>query len=156
MSVDPVGEGWLQRQIRYYIFALLFVIFDVETVFIFPWSVGLPGLNGFVGEFLILVGSFANARWWVVVATTGVILSALYLLWAYQRVFHGEPDEANRSFPDVTLREGLLLSAFVAVILFTGIYPKPMLSRIEPSVKALIEHVEQNSNYRQPQGEVSE
>jgi len=119
-------------------------------------SIGLPGLNGFVGEFLILVGSFANARWWVVVATIGVILSALYLLWAYQRVFHGEPDEANRSFPDVTLREGLLLSTFVAVILFTGIYPKPMLSRIEPSVKALIEHVEQNSNYRQPQGEVSE
>ncbi len=119
-------------------------------------SIGLPGLNGFVGEFLILVGSFANARWWVVVATTGVILSALYLLWAYQRVFHGEPDEANRSFPDVTLRESLVLSAFVAVILFTGIYPKPMLSRIEPSVKALIEHVEQNSNYRQPQGEVSE
>ena len=120
-------------------------------------SIGLPGLNGFVGEFLILSGSFSTARWWVVAATAGVILSALYLLWAYQRVFHGEPNEANSSFREVTLREGMLLSAFVAVIMFTGIYPKPMLSRIEPSVKALIEHVEQRSNYRQPQiaGEAS-
>lgn len=114
-------------------------------------SIGLPGLNGFVGEFLILVGSFATARWWVVVATTGVILAALYLLWAYQRVFHGEPDEANRSFRDVTLREGALLSVFVAIIVFTGVYPKPMLDRIEPSVKALLERVEQRTTYRQPQ-----
>jgi NADH-quinone oxidoreductase subunit M len=113
-------------------------------------SIGLPGLNGFVGEFLILVGSFATARWWVVVATTGVILAALYLLWAYQRVFHGEPDDANRSFRDVTWREGTLLSVFVAIIVFTGIYPKPMLDRIEPSVKALLEHVEQHTTYRQP------
>lgn len=113
-------------------------------------SIGLPGLNGFVGEFLILLGSFANARWWVVVATTGVIVAALYLLWAYQRVFHGEPDEPNKSFPDVTWREGALLSVFVGVIVFTGVYPKPILDRIEPSVKALLEHVEQHTTYRQP------
>ena len=62
-------------------------------------SVGVPGLNGFVGEFLILIGSFQSARWWTVVGTTGVILAAVYLLWAYQRVFHGEPDEANRELP---------------------------------------------------------
>jgi NADH-quinone oxidoreductase subunit M len=49
------------------------------------------------------------------------------------------------------LREGLLLSAFVAIIVFTGVYPKPMLSRIEPSVKALVEHVEERTDYRQPQ-----
>ncbi|MEO8163717.1 MAG: NADH-quinone oxidoreductase subunit M [Ilumatobacteraceae bacterium] len=113
-------------------------------------SIGLPGLNGFVGEFLILIGSFQTARWWVVVATSGVVLAALYLLWAYQRVFHGEPDEANRSFRDVTLREGALLSAFVAVIVFTGVYPKPILDRVDPSVKVLLEHVEQNTTYRQP------
>ena len=58
-------------------------------------SIGLPGLNGFVGEFLILLGTFLTRRWWAVVAATGVILAALYLLWAYQRVFHGEPDEDN-------------------------------------------------------------
>ena len=105
-------------------------------------SVGLPGLNGFVGEFLILIGSFGPARWWTVVATVGVVLAALYLLWAYQRVFHGEPDEANSSFKELTLREGLLMSVFLAIIVVSGIYPKPILDRIEPSVVALIEHVE--------------
>jgi NADH-quinone oxidoreductase subunit M len=114
-------------------------------------SIGLPGLNGFVGEFLVLIGSFATARWWVVAATTGVILAALYLLWAYQRVFHGEPDEANKSFAEITKREAMLLSVFVAAIVFTGVYPKPMLNRIEPSVKSLLEHVESHSNYRQPE-----
>ena len=119
-------------------------------------SIGLPGLNGFVGEFLVLIGSFETARWWVVVATLGVILAALYLLWAYQRVFHGEPSEANKSFPEITRREGLLLGVFVAAIVFTGIYPKPMLNRIEPSVNKLIEHVELRTDYQQPvsKGEV--
>jgi len=119
-------------------------------------SIGLPGLNGFIGEFLILIGAFSTARWWVVAATFGVILAALYLLWAYQRVFHGEPDEANRSFPELTKREGALLSVFVAVIVFTGVYPKPMLNRIEPSVKALLEHVELRSDYQQPEIEAGE
>ncbi len=113
-------------------------------------SIGLPGLNGFVGEFLILIGSFDTARWWVIVATTGVILAALYLLWAYQRVFHGEVDDANRDFPELRVREGALLAVFVAIIVFTGIYPKPVLSRIEPSVNALIEHVESRTDYQRP------
>ena len=119
-------------------------------------SIGLPGLNGFVGEFLVLIGSFETARWWVVVATLGVILASLYLLWAYQRVFHGEPSEANKTFPEITRREGLLLGVFVAAIVFTGIYPKPMLNRIEPSVNKLIEHVELRTDYQQPvsKGEV--
>ena len=58
-------------------------------------SIGLPGLNGFVGEFLILSGSYLTAKWWAVVAAGGVILAALYLLWAYQRVFQGEPDRGR-------------------------------------------------------------
>ena len=69
-------------------------------------SIGLPGLNGFVGEFLILIGTFLTHRWWAVVAAAGVILAALYLLWAYQRVFHGEPDEDNATFPDLKLARG--------------------------------------------------
>ena len=73
-------------------------------------SIGLPGLNGFVGEFLILLGSFLTARWWAVVAAAGVILAALYLLWAYQRVFHGEPDEDNATFRELRLREGLVMA----------------------------------------------
>ena len=73
-------------------------------------SIGLPGLNGFVGEFLTLLGAFASHRWWAVVAAVGVIIAALYLLWAYQRVFHGTPDEANRSMPDLRAREAIVLA----------------------------------------------
>ena len=119
-------------------------------------SIGLPGLNGFVGEFLILIGSFLTARWWVVVAAVGVILAAVYLLWAYQRVFHGTPDEANRTFREMSLREGLVMAPLVALIVFCGVYPKPMLDRIEPSVKALIEHIGKHTGYQEPQPSTSE
>ncbi|MBA2282470.1 MAG: NADH-quinone oxidoreductase subunit M [Actinomycetota bacterium] len=114
-------------------------------------SIGVPGLNGFSGEFLILIGSFLTARWWTVVATAGVILAALYLLWAYQRVFHGEPDGDNANVADLKLSEGLVLAPLLALIVFLGVYPKPVLERIEPSVERLIEHVEANSNYREPE-----
>jgi NADH-quinone oxidoreductase subunit M len=114
-------------------------------------SIGVPGLNGFVGEYLILIGSFLTARWWTVVAAAGVILAALYLLWAYQRVFHGEPDEANKSFPELKFREAAVMLPLIGVIVFTGIYPKPMLDRIEPSVNKLIEHVSEKTGYVEPQ-----
>ena len=114
-------------------------------------SIGVPGLNGFVGEYLVLIGAFLTARWWVVVAATGVILAALYLLWAYQRVFHGEPDEDNRSFPELRWREAMTLLPFIAVIVFTGVYPKPMLERIEPAVHDLIEHISDRTGYVEPQ-----
>jgi NADH-quinone oxidoreductase subunit M len=113
-------------------------------------SIGLPGLNGFVGEFLVLIGSFVTRRWWTIAAAVGVILAALYLLWAYQRVFHGEPDEENKSFPEMSWREGLVMAPLVGLIVFLGVYPKPVLERMEPSVDALIEHVEANSDFRQP------
>lgn len=113
-------------------------------------SVGLPGLNGFVGEFLILVGSFETRRWWTVVAATGVILAAVYLLWAYQRVFHGEPEAADLDTPDLKLKEFLVLSPFLAGIVFLGIYPKVALDRIEPAVEQLISHVEAHSDYERP------
>ena len=83
-------------------------------------------------------------------SATGVILAALYLLWAYQRVFHGEPDEANKSFAELTLREGALLMVFIGLIGFTGLYPKPMLERIEPAVDKLIVHVEKHSDHKAP------
>jgi NADH-quinone oxidoreductase subunit M len=116
-------------------------------------SIGLPGLNGFVGEFLIMVGSFLTRRWWTVVAATGVILAALYLLWAYQRVFHGEPDEANASFAEMKWSEGLVMVPLIGLIVFLGVYPKPVLDRIQPSVDALIEHIEDpNVGANQPGG----
>ncbi|MGZ4773548.1 MAG: complex I subunit 4 family protein, partial [Ilumatobacteraceae bacterium] len=114
-------------------------------------SIGVPGLNGFVGEYLVLIGSFLTARWWAVVAASGVILAALYLLWAYQRVFHGEPDEANKGFGELKLREAAVMLPLIGVIVFTGLYPKPMLDRIEPSVKRLIEHVTEKTTYTDPQ-----
>jgi NADH-quinone oxidoreductase subunit M len=114
-------------------------------------SIGVPGLNGFVGEYLILIGSFLTARWWTVVAATGVILAALYLLWAYQRVFHGEPDEANKTFREIRLGEFATLAPLIALIVFCGVYPKPMLDRIEPSVKALITHVSERTGYTEPE-----
>ncbi len=109
-------------------------------------SIGVPGLNGFVGEFLVLIGSFTTQRWWAVAAAAGVILAALYLLWAYQRVFHGEPDDDNRAFPEMNLREGLVMLPLLAIIFFTGIYPKPMLDRINPTVERLVEKVNPGAN----------
>jgi NADH-quinone oxidoreductase subunit M len=117
-------------------------IFAAGFMVVMLSSIGVPGLNGFVGEYLILIGSFLTARWWTVVAAAGVILAALYLLWAYQRVFHGEIDDDNRSFKEITLKEGLVLLCFIGLIGFIGIYPKPLLDRIEPSVDELIERVE--------------
>lgn len=105
-------------------------------------SIGVPGLNGFVGEYLSLIGAFAGARWWAVVAATGVILAALYLLWAYQRVFHGPVDDANRSFGELRFTEGLVIAPLIGLIFFLGIYPAPMLERMEPSVQAIIEHID--------------
>ena len=113
-------------------------------------SIGVPGLNGFIGEYLILLGSFQTARWWTVVATAGVILAALYLLWAYQRVFHGEPDEANAAFPELRAKEAMVLLPFIVAIVFTGVYPKPLLDRIEPSVEVLVTHVADNSAFNIP------
>ena len=125
-------------------------IFSAAFMIVMLSSIGVPGLNGFAGEFLILIGSFQSARWWTIVAATGVILAALYLLWAYQRVFHGEPDEANSTFAEMTLREGVLIMVFIGLIGFTGVYPKPMLERIEPSVDKLVEHVVSHSDYKAP------
>jgi NADH-quinone oxidoreductase subunit M len=113
-------------------------------------SIALPGLNGFVGEFLILIGTFITARWWAVAATFGVILAALYLLWAYQRVFHGEPSDDNAHFAELQWREGLVLLPLIGLIVFIGVYPKPMLDRIQPSVTNLIAHVQDKTDYVEP------
>jgi NADH-quinone oxidoreductase subunit M len=125
------------------IFAAIFMLVMLS-------SIGLPGLNGFVGEFLVLLGTFITHRWWAVVATSGVILAAVYLLWAYQRVFHGEPDDANRDFREITWREGAVLAPLLVLIVFLGVYPKPVLDRMAPSVDRLITHVEHHTDYRQP------
>ena len=108
-------------------------------------SLGLPGLNGFVGEFLILNGSFEVFRAITIVSTSGVVLAAIYLLWAYERVFTGVPRlphlERKQIWSDISLREVAVVAPLLAAIVFIGVYPKPVLERIEPSVKRLVTHV---------------
>ena len=114
-------------------------------------SIGVPGLNGFVGEFLVLLGTFIAHRWWAVIAAFGVIIAALYLLWAYQRVFTGEPDEDNKLFPDLNISEKLVMVPLVGLIIFLGVYPKPVLDRIEPSVHRILGRMEaQVSSFHEP------
>ena len=114
-------------------------------------SMGVPGLNGFVGEFLILAGTFLTHRWWAVVATAGVVIAAIYLLWAYQQAFQGKPTIEAGAIRDLTWREGLVLAPLVILIVLLGIFPGPMLSRIGPSVSQVVTHVEVVAHQRPPQ-----
>ena len=110
-------------------------------------SIGVPGLNGFVGEFLILIGTFVAHRWWAVVAIMGVIAAAIYLLWAYQQVFHGEPTEEDKAKTrDLSWSERLIIAPLIIAIVFLGVFPKPVLDRITPSVNQLVVHVDRATN----------
>jgi len=106
-------------------------------------SIGLPGTNGFVGEFLVLLGAFQTQRWAAVIATTGVIFAAAYLLWALQRIIYQRLDKPeNEHLPDLSRRESLILAPIVVLILWIGIYPKPFLARIERSVEQFVTEVQ--------------
>ena len=113
-------------------------------------SIGLPGFSGFVGEFLSLLGTFITRRWYAVVATTGVILAAVYLLWAVQRAFTGEPDEENTATRDIGFREICTVVPLLGLSLFLGFYPKPVLDRLQPTVDALVTQVDTHSNHKAP------
>ncbi len=115
-------------------------------------SIGLPGLNGFVGEFFVLIGSYLSLPGYAAAAAFGVVLAAVYLLWAYQRMFTGEVKvEANRVLPDLTIREKVILVPTLALVVFLGIYPKPALDIIEPSVEAVLERIELTTDYEVPE-----
>ncbi len=97
-------------------------------------SIGLPGLNGFVGEFLVLLGSFAAFPWATGIATTGVIFAAAYLLWALQRmIFNQLDDRENEHLPDLSRRELAVLLPILVGIVWLGLYPAPVLRRTESS-----------------------
>ncbi len=104
-------------------------------LFVVLASVGLPLLNGFIGEFLVLSGAFQAKMWWGVVAATGVIWSACYLLWMYQRVFFGVvKHEENTSLPDLSVRERTALWPAAALALAMGVAPLLWLNTIDPAV----------------------
>jgi NADH-quinone oxidoreductase subunit M len=123
------------------LFATLFLIVTLS-------SIGLPGLNGFVGEFLVLLGAFRAHPGYAVPATAGVVLAAVYMLWMYQRVmFNGITREENRSVPDLDRRELAILVPIVILIVWLGVYPKPFLDKIEPAVQILVERMESAPTY---------
>jgi NADH-quinone oxidoreductase subunit M len=113
-------------------------------------GIGLPGFSGFVGEFLSLTGTFISREPYAIIATLGVILAAVYMLWAFQRAFMGRPRGENAKIKDVNLRELVVVVPLVGLSLFLGLYPKPVLDRIEPTVQQRIVNLEQKTDYREP------
>jgi NADH-quinone oxidoreductase subunit M len=102
-------------------------------------SAGLPGLNGFIGEFLILMGSFPRWAWPTAIATSGLVLGALYLLWMYQRVVFGPVvHDENRHLVDLSRRELAVIVPVIVLCFVMGLYPAPFMSRIEPSVDHIL------------------
>jgi NADH-quinone oxidoreductase subunit M len=101
-------------------------------------SIGLPGLNNFVGEFLVILGAFDADRVLGTVAIAGVVLAAIYMLWAYQRTFQGPQTERHRGLLDMVPREIAAVVPVVAVMLVLGLYPKVALDRINPSSQSVV------------------
>jgi len=118
-------------------------VFSLVLTVVALSSIGLPGLNGFVGEFLVLLGSFGVYPWATGVATTGVIFAAAYLLWALQRMIFNKLDNPeNERLPDLTRRELAVMVPIIAGIVWLGLYPGPVLRRMEPATKRYVEAVQ--------------
>jgi NADH-quinone oxidoreductase subunit M len=134
--IEDFGGLWKQMPL----FAAFFMVVTLS-------SIGLPGLNGFVGEFLILVGTFQSTASYAVIAATGIILAAAYMLWMYQRVMFGEVTKPeNKILKDLSGREALVLCCVTLFIFWIGIYPQTFLSRMEPTVKSYLAQV--NAKYQ--------
>jgi NADH-quinone oxidoreductase subunit M len=136
--------GGLSKQMP--IYATLFAIIMFS-------SMGLPGLNGFIGEFLILIGAFRVSWWWGALAVTGIILGAAYMLWLYQRTMFGEiTKEENKTLKDLDAREIATLVPIIALCFWIGLYPAPFLRAMETSVANVIQAVEKGSAVKAVQG----
>jgi NADH-quinone oxidoreductase subunit M len=102
-------------------------------------SIAMPGMNGFIGEFLILLGAFRQFPWLTAVGATGVILSAVYMLWMFQRVNYGEvTNPKNRTLPDLSAREWAMMIPTVAMCIFMGVAPAIFLRPMEPAVQKVV------------------
>jgi NADH-quinone oxidoreductase subunit M len=128
---DIAAYGGLAKVLP--VFSLIFTVVALS-------SIGLPGLNGFIGEFLVLVGAFRSYPLATGIATTGVIFAAAYLLWALQRIIFNPLDKKeNESLTDLSARELLIMLPLLAGILWMGLYPAPVLRKIEPAVQRYIQ-----------------
>jgi NADH-quinone oxidoreductase subunit M len=148
LLVGIIYERTHRRDIAYYGgIAKLVPLYAVALMIASLSSVGLPGLNGFIGEFLILLGTFKssvlNSWWYTVFAATGVIFAAVYLLWMYQRVVFGEVKnpELKEHLTDLNVREFVVLIPILIFIVWIGIYPSTFLGMTEESTKSILQHV---------------
>jgi NADH-quinone oxidoreductase subunit M len=117
-------------------------VFAVMLTIVALSSIGVPGTNGFVGEFLVLVGAFRTEPVAAVISATVVVFAAVYLLWALQRIIYNPLDKAeNRSLPDLNWREIGLLVPFIAAIVWLGLYPAPVLERTEAAATRIVQRV---------------
>jgi NADH-quinone oxidoreductase subunit M len=115
------------------VFAALFLLVAFS-------SMGVPGLNGFVGELLILVGAFKSSLIYGLLATTGLVLGAVYLLWMLKRVVYGSiTHDENKELKDMTSREYAYLIPIIVFIVWIGVYPKPFLDKMDASVDHLLQ-----------------
>ena len=121
-------------------------IFAIFLMIAMLSSIGLPLLNGFVGEFLILLGVFAESYWYAALGATGLVLGAVYMLWAYQRVMFGPiAKKINMGLKDLNPREIALMIPLAVMMFFMGIYPQPFLSKMEPTVTKIIDGAQQEA-----------
>ncbi len=130
-------------------FAAFFMVFTMA-------SAGLPGTAGFVGEVLVIIGSWRAAPWATMGAATGLILGAAYMLWLYRRVMYGEiTNEAVRSMKDISTRELLFMLPLLVATLWLGIHPTSLTNSVSPTVTALLKHIEQplDNNTAEPVAE---
>ena len=118
-------------------------LFSAILVFVSLSSIGVPGTNGFIGEFLVLIGSYRSSPILAVIAASSVIIAAAYMLWAVQRILFNPLDKAeNEHIPDMNRRELLLMAPLLAGIIWLGVYPAPVLRRLQPSAEQFVRTVE--------------
>jgi NADH-quinone oxidoreductase subunit M len=142
LSVGVIYDRTHSRQISDYgglatvlpVYAAFFMVFTLA-------SIGLPGMNGFVGEFLIILGGFTASKWAGVLAATGIIIGAAYMLWLYQRVFFMETNQKVVGLEDMDMREIVTLLPMIILVFWIGIYPDAFLSFMHPSVENLVKRL---------------
>jgi len=145
LGIGMVYERTLTRKISDYgglatnmpVFAAFFLLFTLA-------SVGLPGTNGFIGEFLILLGSFMTRPWVALVAASGLIIGAWYMLWLYQRIFFNPVNSKWDNIKELEVREIIAFMPMVILIFWIGLFPNTMLDFMHVSVAHLLEQVSGN------------